>query len=352
MPFFYYLRIGNSLAEFTKPDSIFLEKFRKKSMEMIMFNVREGGQAIIVRNKKKAILIDGGGGHDVHNKDLGDKLRAYLTQNKSKLISILLTHNHEEHLNAIASMLQIKDDKTVQDISEFVSPDCKFFSNGEKRTCKFYTEMINTVTTSGITHKPIGKNKHITFSGFRKNKKISLFSGPDSSRGKHYRSIMMVLPFGGAKFLFTGDVYHPYERKLIKKIKIKELLKNIDVLNVTHHGSAGGTAWDFVEHTEPAIFVTSSQDTDEDGNFDDDHNLDDDTKEVIEDYLFDGPSDPTVPENPRKKKKKHNFEFVYEPLFNTTWEGQIIVRTDGKQHTFGNDKGVLFEVQTQRKLKL
>jgi len=110
---------------------------------------------------------------------------------------------------------------------------------------------------------------------------------------------------------------------------------------VTHHGSAGGTAWDFVEHTEPAIFVTSSQD-------DDDHNLDNDTKDIIQDYLHDGPADPKVPDDPRKKK--HYFEFVYEPLFNTSWEGQIIVRTDGRQHTLGNDKGVLFEVQTQRKL--
>jgi len=151
---------------------------------------------------------------------------------------------------------------------------------------------------------------------------------------------MMVIPFDNAKFLFTGDVYHAYERKLIKKKKIKKLLKNIDVLNVTHHGSADGTAWDFVEHTEPAIFVTSSQD------HDDGHNLDDDTKEVIEDYLFDGPADPNVPPDPRKKKR--NFQFVFEPLFNTSWDGKIIVRTDGKPLIIDNVDGVLFEVNVQR----
>jgi len=109
-------------------------------------------------------------------------------------------------------------------------------------------------------------------------------------------------------------------------------LKDIDVFKVTHHGSDGGTATQFIDHTEPGIFITSSQE-------DDHHDLGDDTRKRIETYIFD--------EN--EKKKKHNFQFEYEPLFNTLWEGKIIIRTDGKERIMDDVNGILFEVKTQRR---
>ncbi len=78
---------------------------------MIMFNVRKGSQAIIVRNKKKVILI--GGGKDNNNKKFGRQIKRLSNTKNSKLISILVPHNHRNHLNVITPMLEIKDDKEV-----------------------------------------------------------------------------------------------------------------------------------------------------------------------------------------------------------------------------------------------
>ena len=44
-----------------------------------MFNVPEGGEAIIIKSKDKAILIDGGGGDGTTNVELGKAIRKFLT---------------------------------------------------------------------------------------------------------------------------------------------------------------------------------------------------------------------------------------------------------------------------------
>jgi len=186
-------------------------------MEMTMFDVKEGGEAIIIRNKKKAILLDAGGGTEIQNEKLGSALRSFLKSKKhrAKLVAIVLSHNHRDHLNAIAPMLDIND------VSDFVSDNCKFFSNGADRNINFFNEMIDKIDIPQITHKRIGLWKKANITNWGK-KPIRLFAGPLTSKGKHYRSIMTTVTFGDAKFLFTGDVYKAYERKLIKDNRTKK----------------------------------------------------------------------------------------------------------------------------------
>ena len=45
---------------------------------MTMFNITEGGEAIIIKSKDKAVLIDGGGGDDDTNPQLGINIRKFL----------------------------------------------------------------------------------------------------------------------------------------------------------------------------------------------------------------------------------------------------------------------------------
>lgn len=321
------MRTKDSLIEFNKPNGNFLKTFRKNSMEMTMFDVKEGGEAIIIRNKKKAVLLDAGGGKEIQNEKLGKILRRFLKSKKhnAKLVAIILSHNHKDHLNAIAPMLD------VNDVSGFVSDNCKFFSNDADRNINFFNEMIDKIDIAQITHKRIGLWKKASISNWGK-KPIRLFTGPLKGTSKHYRSIMTLVSFGDAKFLFTGDVYKAHERKLIKDNRTKGFLKNIDVFKVTHHGSNGGTSTQFIDHTEPGIFITSSQG-------DKDHDLGDKTRERIETYIYDKD----------EEKKKHDFQFGYEPLFNTLWEGKISIKTDGKKITMDEINGILFEVKTQRR---
>ena len=108
-------------------------------MEVTMFNTPEGGESIIIRNKKKAILYECGEGHKAENKPLATKIRNAL-HNKAKLRAIVLSHNHEDHANGIGPLLS-------GDNSKLLRNDFEFYHQDEKRPkkIKFFTKMMGVI---------------------------------------------------------------------------------------------------------------------------------------------------------------------------------------------------------------
>ena len=291
-------------------------------MEMITFDTPKGGEAIIIRNKKQAILIDGGEGESDENKILGGKLREFLINNNAKLRAIILSHNHEDHSNAIGSMVD-GDNSILED-------DVVFYHQNEARADKFYTKMVDKLDRVEIKKIPIDPWEQKRINNWDGDQPIKLFCGPKiTGKNRFYRSILALVPFGNAKFLFTGDIEtKPTENKLIADKRTKPLLKNIDVLKITHHGSGSGTGAKFLNFTSAALFVTSSA-------ADSHHDLDPKTGARIKDYI---------------KGKGYSFNKKSGPcgIFNTCFKGKIIVRTDGVTTTLNGVKGVLFEVETEK----
>ena len=303
-----------------------------------MINTPHGGESIIIRNKKKAILYECGEGHDDVNEKLAKKIRNHLKY-KAKLQAIVLSHNHEDHGNAIGSLLSGNN-------SQLLRKDFKFYHQGEERPkTKFYTKM-KKVIWGKHTNISIGPWEKKSIKKWDGNKSIKLFCGPRiKNKNRLYRSILMSVPFGDAKFLFTGDIlersttrktkpkkstvkkYGNYtELQLISNDNTKHLLRNIDVLNITHHGSHTGTSTEFLDHTSPALFITSSA---KDGR----HNLSSETECRINDYI---------------DRNGTNFDVPYYTIFNTHWEKNIVIRTDGKKRTMDGAQGIFFEVETEK----
>jgi beta-lactamase superfamily II metal-dependent hydrolase len=89
----------------------------------------------------------------------------------------------------------------------------------------------------------------------------------------------MVLPFENSKFRFTGDIDStPTENQIRKNSETKNILKNVDFLQITHHGSYYDTNKKFLDHIKNAIFSSSSNKKDR-------HDLDPRTKRRIEYYI-------------------------------------------------------------------
>ena len=186
-------------------------------MEVTMFNTPHGGESIIIKNKKKAILYECGEGHDDENTKLAKKIRTHL-KDKAKIRAIVLSHNHEDHGNAIGSLLSGNN-------SQLLRNDFEFYHQGEDRPrTKFYTKM-KKVIWGKHTDIPIGPWEKKIIKKWDGNKSIKLFCGPEikCKKGKCgkrlYRSILMLVPFGDAKFLFTGDIL---ERSTTRKTKPKK----------------------------------------------------------------------------------------------------------------------------------
>jgi len=64
-------------------------------------------------------------------------------------------------------------------------------------------------------------------------------------------SLVTLLETDNAKFLFTGDIDIKTETKLLDA----NLLSDIDVLEVAHHGSKYGSSSSFLNTTQPAISI-------------------------------------------------------------------------------------------------
>ena len=296
---------------------------------MKMFDIGEGGQAIIIRNQKKAILYDAGVDHSSMIPDVVKKIQDYLKSNHVQLRAIIASHNHQDHVNVIAPLLENSDIPNT----DILRDDVEFFHQNEKRKSKFYKKMIKVIITDKkIPGVAINAWTEKKINGWGSNQKIKLFCGPQiSGEAKRlYRSILMSATIGKAKFLFTGDIdTSPTEEEIIIKKKTKKLLNNVDVLQITHHGSKYGTGYDFLNYVSPALFFTSSDQDDPK------HDLSPETKDRIMCYI----------DNKGKK-----FDTKYYTIFNTYWHGDIIIRTDGKSRIVDGIKGILFEVKLEKSI--
>lgn len=291
---------------------------RSDALEMVMFSVGNG-EAIILKRKGEAILIDGGENDHLEEKpELGEFLFNYLTNTKKKLTlrAFVASHPHLDHLNAIAPLLKLDTKKFLAQ-----NPKAQFFENGEeygKDLQKSLVPQLEAVESQLTRVKVTETGK-------------SLLLGPDVAcrlfingpTTKNYRSIFMTVKFGEASFLFTGDSYKSYEKKLARSTDGKALPS--DVLKITHHGSSDGTGVDLVKCVQPLIAVAST-------GTDDGHRLETDVKDRL------------------LGRKKVNGELVPATrkceIRDTHSEGgDVIVRTDGKKRTIEGIKGVLYEIE-------
>ena len=315
MPFYYFMIGNDNINEINYPAERFIDSFRKRSLEIKIFNVPKG-EAIVLTYKKKAILIDGGQGQKLEHTKLGKKLRCFLKNKQVKLQAIILSHNHQDHSNAIGSML--KGDRSI------LQTNTKFYHQNEDRDSKFYKKMMKRVSDKRLDEIPINAWEKKNIPSWKGSTSIKLFCGPQTSG--FYRSILVRFTFGSARFLFTGDIdTKPTEVELIKKPSTKRLLQNIDLLKITHHGSHNGTGKKFLDTVTPFLFFTSSS---ADGK----HDFSYDVEKRIKNYV-------------KRNKKKFGVEY-FMTIFNTQFEGDLIIRTDGNKRTLEGIRGILFEVET------
>ena len=75
-----------------------------------------------------------------------------------------------------------------------------------------------------------------------------------NSTDENERSLYIMAEIDDVKFLFTGDGEKLAEEKLLDRTK----LIDCDVLKVAHHGSKGGTGYEFLKYAKPEYAVVSS----------------------------------------------------------------------------------------------
>ena len=298
----FFLVNNESIFQIKSPVGTALEDFRRNSIEMIMFNVGEG-EAILVKTRERAILVDGGAEVKKQNTELGLAIRKFLLDNNIKLTDIVPSHNHVDHLNAVSTILQ-------NPIDDLLADNVVFYHNGEVMPKGIQETMMSRINQlDQIRKQHVSEFLEIDWFG---QQKITMFTGGRFKPRPAYKSIFMHIPFRGATFLLTGDAYIRYEEEFIEDDRKRSFLA-ADVLKITHHGSEDGTGKEFLDHVRPAIAVSSST---------------------------------ADPHHRLEQKVKDRLALHGTAIFDTHVNDNIIIRTDGYEWESDGDFGILYEVET------
>lgn len=299
----HFFRVTDTGIEAVTVSEQAKNKLRADALEMITFSVGEG-EAIILRRKGLATLIDGGAGNTRTNEPLGHFLDRWLVDHNLKLKAFDASHPHVDHLNAVSTLSREGGD-------DILAAGATFFDNGEAYGQKLQDTLIKELGKHSINVVHVTGNDSPTSFTLASRVTAKLFTYPHSSHGTNYKSVFMAVRFGKARFLFTGDAYDEYEKHLLPSLTRDDV--PVHVLKITHHGSSGGTCQGFVDHIKPRIAVASCSAAA-------DHRLEQDVRRRLAGYA---------------------------EIFDTaTANGDVVVRTDGKLATVGGKRGILFEVET------
>lgn len=191
------------------------------------------GQAdcALLESEGQYILIDGGNVAD--GKAVVDYL---LDAGVKELAAVFCTHAHEDHVGGLAAVLEAFPAKAVYAPTRTYASNCfdQFLYYADQQRLTVQIPEPGTVLTFG--------DATVTVLG-------PLKSYPDPND----TSLVLMVRFGGNRFLFTGDMERTAETDLLDaNVDVKA-----DVLKVGHHGSSTSTSYRFLYMVDPDHAVIS-----------------------------------------------------------------------------------------------
>jgi hypothetical protein len=205
------------------------------------FNVGQGNMAII-REDRKVIIVDIG---STQESLAGNILNNFLKAKAiNKIDAIFLTHLHDDHINGIYDTTKnIKVDKVYYGIpkeGEDVLIDTLSKNNIPKENLEFLDEIKIGNISINVLSPP--KNKTII-----------------SNDIINSNSLVLLVKTKNNKILFMGDATIETEEELLKNNDIVKNIKDIDVIQIGHHGSKTSTSDNFISNINSCIAIISAK---------------------------------------------------------------------------------------------
>ncbi len=202
------------------------------------------GDAVFVRCEGQVMLFDGGGlvGRDGPN--VGETvLLPYLNKHGIKNIdTVVISHSDFDHVYGIIELMsQIPITRLIMPTSYLE------FDNDWSRRLKMLAEVNN------IELLYAENGDHVEVGALNLDFLYPMDSIPHEDNNSN--STVVLMSYEGLEMLFTGDIGVEDERLLLDKHK--ELLAELDVLKVAHHGSKTSTDEAFIATVSPVVSLVS-----------------------------------------------------------------------------------------------
>lgn len=216
----------------------------------LMISVLDVGQGdgIVVRTKKENYLIDGG---STDKKNIGKyTIIPYLYyEGIGTLDAVFVTHEDEDHISGVFEIMDDMENGGIR-IKNLVMPDVSDSSKGEN-----YKRLINRAKELNIPVSYISChdriNSAVEIRCLNPVRKMTV-------EGANAYSMVLYLKYKDFSALFTGDVEGNGESHLIEDIKgNQEMLQEITLLKVAHHGSKNSTSREMLGYLDPKIALIS-----------------------------------------------------------------------------------------------
>ena len=220
--------------------NINFEKFTN-NMYINFIDVSQG-DACLIRQKTKVILIDGGGANNQNNNyNVGKSiLMPYLLARKIKTIDYMIfSHFDNDHCQGLLYVLENLKVKSI-----LIGEQYEEYQNYQKLKEVAKRKAIKIYTLKKGDSLKLTKNLKIEVLWPKKEEMIS-------ENSINNNSLVLKITFGNFSILFTGDIEKVAEEKILKEYEGKQKLLQSTILKVAHHGSKTSSIKEFIQKVNP-----------------------------------------------------------------------------------------------------
>lgn len=215
------------------------------------------GDSAIIECDGEVMIIDGG----LPGKS--DKIHAFLEEHQMNNIKyIIATHPDRDHIGGLPAVLQQANVQCVYSpVKKYPSEqfdNLLKYANQKKVKIKVPYDMdkieLGKKTIATITFLNCGRERKNIVQSLG-DKIITAFhrNDPEENPENNDMSLVLRIEYGDTSFLFTGDIQHDAEKRLLNSgAELKA-----DVLKVAHHGSDSSSLDSFLDKVNPRYAVIS-----------------------------------------------------------------------------------------------